>query len=336
MRSLRNLWGFALAGLAWALAMVCWLIPARASADVPQAPTQPTILTVVAQASGNQLILTGTLTATGQPIPNADVILTLDSQSVGKASTGGDGSYSSSTKLPDYGTHVVTAAYQGDNKTYRPALATQRFTLAPATSAPATTAPPATVITAQLSPNPIAAGSVLSVTGNVSSSGVPVDSSRVDISCDFGSQSLLGVTDASGNFTANFSLPAAGQPSKLTVTVNFAGDNRFSAAKATFQAAVTAAAASPSAVASPSIAPESTAPPINTATASPTVVASTTMTLQNPSAPVTTFEVVLGIVGAWSLTALSVLWVLAWRRHYLMPGERRGFGSDFGRRRTSA
>jgi hypothetical protein len=60
------------------------------------------------------------------------------------------------------------------------------------------------------------------------------------------------------------------------------------------------------------------------------------MTLQNPSAPVTTFEVVLGIVGAGSLTALGVLWVLAWRRHYLMPGERRGFGSDFGRRRTSA
>ena len=194
----------------------------------------------------------------------------------------------------------------------------------------------ATTITAQLSPNPVAAGAVLAITGNVSSAGVPVDSSRVDISCDFGGLTALGVTDASGNFSANLSLPSAGQPSKLTVTVNFAGDNRFAAAKGTFQAAVTAASASPSAVASPTIAPESSAPPISTAGATPTVVSSSTMTLQNPSAPITTFEVVLGIVGAGSLTALCVLWILAWQRHYLMPGERRGFGSDFGRRRTSA
>jgi hypothetical protein len=336
MRSLRILWGFALAGIAWGLAIVCWMVPARANADVPQAPNQQSVLTVVAQASGNQLSLSGTLTSGGQPIPSADVSLTLDSQSLGKTSTGGDGSYSTSTNLPGYGTHVVTATYAGDNKTYRPALATQRFTLAPATSAPATTAPPATTITAQLSPNPVAAGAVLAITGNVSSAGVPVDSSRVDISCDFGGLTALGVTDASGNFSANLSLPSAGQPSKLTVTVNFAGDNRFAAAKGTFQAAVTAASASPSAVASPTIAPESSAPPISTAGATPTVVSSSTMTLQNPSAPITTFEVVLGIVGAGSLTALCVLWILAWQRHYLMPGERRGFGSDFGRRRTSA
>jgi hypothetical protein len=335
MRSLRILWGFALAGIAWGLAIVCWMVPARANADVPQAPNQQSVLTVVAQASGNQLSLSGTLTSGGQPIPSADVSLTLDSQSLGKTSTGGDGSYSTSTNLPGYGTHVVTATYAGDNKTYRPALATQRFTLAPATSAP-TTAPPATTITAQLSPNPVAAGAVLAITGNVSSAGVPVDSSRVDISCDFGGLTALGVTDASGNFSANLSLPSAGQPSKLTVTVNFAGDNRFAAAKGTFQAAVTAASASPSAVASPTIAPESSAPPISTAGATPTVVSSSTMTLQNPSAPITTFEVVLGIVGAGSLTALCVLWILAWQRHYLMPGERRGFGSDFGRRRTSA
>jgi hypothetical protein len=332
MRSLRILWGFALAGTAWALVMVSWLLPVQANAEMPQAPNQQTVLTITADGSGGNLALSGTLTSGGQAIAGADVNLTLDTQSLGKATTGGDGSYSSSTNLPNYGTHVVTATYGGD-KTYRPAAATARFALN-STSAPATTAPPATVITAQLAPSPVAAGGVLAVTGNVSSAGVPVDSSRVDISCDFGGITVLGVTDPSGNFSANLSLPAAGQPSKLTVTVSFAGDNRFAAAKATFQAAVTAAA-SPSAIPTPT-APASTPPPVPSASTTPTVVASSSMTLQNPSAPITTFEVVLGIVGVGAVTALCVLWVLAWRRHDLMPGERRGFGSDFGRRRRSA
>ena len=337
MRSLRILRGFALAGTAWALVMLCWLVPSRANADVPQAPNQQSVLTIVAQGDTNTLSLTGILTAGGQPISGAGLTLTLDTQSLANTTTGSDGSYSYSTKLPDPGMHVVTAEYRGDT-THRPASATQRFTVSP----PATTAPPAppppppTVINAQLTPSPVAAGAVLSVTGNVSSAGVPVDSSRVDISCDFGGLTALGVTDASGNFSANFSLPAAGQPSKLTVTVVFAGDNRFAAAQGTFQAAVTAAA-SPSAVPSPSLAPASTPPAVAAAGSTPTgVPSSATMTLQNASAPITTFEVVLGIVGVGAVTALCVLWVLAWRRHDLLPGERRGFGSDFGRRSPSA
>ena len=337
MRSLRILQGFALAGTAWALIMLCWLVPSRANADVPQAPNQQSVLTLVAQGDTNTLSLTGILTAGGQPIPGAGITLTLDAQPLGNTSTGSDGSYSYSTKLPAFGMHVVTAEYRGDT-TYRPASATQRFTVSPpATSAPpAPPAPPPTVITAQLAPNPVAAGDVLAVTGNLSSAGVPIDSSRVDISCDFGGLTALGVTDASGNFSANFSLPAAGQPSKLTVTVVFAGDNRFAAAQGTFQAAVTAAP-SPSAVASPTLPPASTPPAVAAASSTPTgVPSSATMALQNPSAPITTFEVVLGIVGVGSATALCVLWVLAWRRHDLMPGERRGFGSDFGRRQRSA
>ena len=335
MRSLRILRGFALAGTAWALVMLCWLFPQRADADVPQAPAQQSVVTIQAQSDGTNLSLTGTLTSGGQPIPGADIKLTLDNQPLGTTTTGADGSYSSTTNLPSSGPHVVAASYAGD-ATYRLASATQRFTVSPATTAPATTAPPATVITAQLAPSPVAAGAVLAVTGNVSSGGVPVDSSRVDISCDFGGLTALGVTDTTGNFSVNFSLPATGQPSKLTVTVAFAGDNRFSAATSTFQAAVTAAA-SPSAVATPTIGPPSSAPPVGPASSTPTAVpSSATMTLQNPSAPITTFEIVLGIVGVGAVTALCVLWVLAWRRHYLLPGERRGFGSDFGIRRRSA
>jgi hypothetical protein len=117
--------------------------------------------------------------------------------------------------------------------------------------------------------------------------------------------------------------------------VSFAGDNRFSAAKASFQAPVTAA--SPSAVASPTTAASTSAPPDPSADATPSVVSSSAaMTLQNPVTPATTFGIVLGIVGIGAVGALCVLWVLAWRRHDLMPGERRGFGSDFGRRSPPA
>jgi hypothetical protein len=41
-------------------------------------------------------------------------------------------------------------------------------------------------------------------------------------------------------------------------------------------------------------------------------------------------------VALYAFGSLCVVWFLAWRRHELLPGERRGFGSDFGRRRRSA
>jgi hypothetical protein len=289
------------------------------------------VLTVSASGSGSTLNISGSLTAGGQPISGADIIITLDTQNLGHVPTGGDGSYSTSTQLPNAGTHVVTATFGGD-RTNRQASATQRFAGGPPTSAPPA---PTTVITAQLSPNPVAAGSVLVVSGTLASAGVPIDSARVDITCDFGSTTALGVTDASGAFTANVALPATGQPSKLTVTVSYAGDNRFGAARATFQASVTAAA-TPS-VAAPSIPPAPTGASVTPTNSAPSPVSSSAaMTLQNATTPATAVGVVLAIVGVGAFTALGVLWVLAWRRHDLLPGERRGFGSDFGRRRRSA
>ena len=333
MRSLRKLWGFALAGTAWALVMMCWLLPGRAEATVPQAPNQQSVLTISASGNGNTLNISGSLAAGGQPISGADIIVTLDTQDLGHVPTGADGSYSTSTPLPNSGTHVVTATFGGD-KTNHPASATQRFAVAP--PAPATTAAPTTVITAQLSPNPVAAGSVLAVSGTLASAGVPIDSARVDITCDFGGTSALGVTDAGGAFTANLGLPATGQPSKLTVTVSYTGDNRFAAARATFQASVTAAA-TPSVVASPAIPTASVTASVAPASSTPTAVQSSgAMALQNATTPAAAVGVVLGIVGVGAFIALGVLWLLAWSRRDLLPGERRGFGSDFGRRRRSA
>jgi hypothetical protein len=342
MSCLRFLRGYALAVAVSALLLFSWGLPARANADLPQAPGPQPTLTVAAQAQGGQLVISGSLTLGGVPVPKASISLAVDGHNAGKTNTGADGTYSASTKLPDPGTHVVTASFSGD-KTVGGADATTSVTVAapppppPSTTAPpkpptTTAAPPTTVITGALTPNPVAAGGILGVTGTVTSGGAPVDLSSLTVSCDFGGQSALAVTDAGGNFSVNLSLPPTGQPPALTVTISFAGDARFPAAKISLQAGVTAAAPATSAP-PPSIA--SSAPA--TASVSPSVsTIAPAAARRDDSAAAATFSIVFGIVGFTSLGALGVLWVLARRRHVLLPGERRGFGSDFGHTGRSA
>src|SRR5664280_801377 len=72
MRSLRKLWGFALAATAWALVMMCLLLPGRAEATVPQAPNQQSVLAISASGSGNTLNISGSLTASRQAAGEAE------------------------------------------------------------------------------------------------------------------------------------------------------------------------------------------------------------------------------------------------------------------------
>ena len=340
MSSLRFLRGLVLAVAGSALAVFSWALPVRADALLPQAPGPQPTLTVAAQVQGGNVTISGSLSFAGQPIDKASIQISLDGKNLGKTNTGPDGSYSTSTNVPAPGNHVVTASFSGD-KLYSGVDATTQFTVAapaPTTKAPpppTTAAPPTTVISATLSPNPVPVGSVLGVTGTVTSGGTPVDLSSLTISCDFGGVSTLGVTDSAGNFSVNLTLPTTGQPPSLTVTVSFAGDARFPAAKASFQSAVSPA--SPSSVATPSISASASVPATASASTRPSVPANTTSAApRGGSTPAATFGVVFGIVGATSVAALGVLWVLARRRHDLLPGERRGFGSDFGHTGGSA
>jgi hypothetical protein len=313
--------------------MLCWLLPVPSQATVPQAPTQNTNLTLTAGGDGTSVTLTGRLTAGGKPIAGAQISLAIDARVVQQATTGGDGSYSASTGAPAPGDHVASATYGGDT-TNRGAAATDRFTVK-TSGPPSATAPPAptTVIAATLSPSPIQAGGVLSVAGTLTSNGAPIDSARVDFSCDFGGASSMSATDATGAFTTTLALPATGQPASLTVTISYAGDARFGAAKGTFKAQVLPPAA-PSAVPTPSIAPVSSLPPISQVTATHETVASS-FARRDTATPASTVGVFLGAVALYAFSSLCIVWFLAWRRHELLPGERRGFGSDFGRRRSA-
>lgn len=340
MSSLRFLRGLALAVAGSALAVGAWTVPTAASAGLPQAPGPQPTLTVAAQVQGGNLAISGSLTEAGLPIDKASIAISLDGRNIGKTNTAADGTYSTSTKLPDPGPHVVTATFSGD-KTFAGTQATTQFTytpppsVAPTTKAPPTTAPPpTTTISATLSPTPVPAGGVLGVTGTVMSGGTPVDLSSLDITCDFGSLHTLGVTDSGGNFSVSLTLPPTGQPPSLTVTVSFAGDARFPAAKASFQSAVSAP--SPSTAPTPTISADATPPPASSVSAKPSAGATGAPAPRGDSTPAATFGIVFGIVGATSVAALGVLWVMARRRHHLLPGERRGFGSDFGHSSRSA
>jgi hypothetical protein len=331
MRYLRKLRGLLLASSAWCLAMLCWLLPLPSHATVPQAPNQSTNLTVTVGDNNGAVSLTGRLTAGKQPIAGAQIFLAIDSRVVQQATTGADGSYSASTAAPAAGDHVASATYGGD-VTYKGAVATDRFTVT--TGGPATAPPaPATVIAATLSPSPVHAGSVLSVTGTLTGNGAPIDSARVDFSCDFGGATAMGATDATGAFNTTLALPATGQPASLTVTISYAGDSRFAAAKGTFKVQVLPPS-TPSAVPSPSIAPVSSLPPISQVTATHETVASS-FARRDSATPASTVGLFLAAVALYAFGSLCVVWFLAWRRHELLPGERRGFGSDFGRRRSA-
>lgn len=340
MSSLRFLRGLALAVAGSALAVGAWTLPTEANAGLPQAPGPQPTLTVAAQVQGGSLTISGSLSAAGVPIDKASIAISLDGRNIGKTSTAADGTYSTSTKLPDPGTHVVTATFSGD-KAFAGTQATTQFTYAPppstppTTKAPATTAPPpTTTISATLTPNPVPAGGVLGVTGTVTSGGTPVDLSSLDITCDFGNLHTLGVTDSAGNFSVSLTLPPTGQPPSLTVTVSFAGDARFPAAKASFQSAVSAP--SPSTAPTPTISASASAPPAPSVSTKPSDGTTGAPAPRGASTPAATFGIVFGIVGATSVAALGVLWVMARRRHHLLPGERRGFGSDFGHSSRSA
>jgi len=329
MRYLRKVRGLLLAGSAWGLVMLCWVLPLPSQATVPQAPNQNTNLTLSVGSDASSVTLTGKLTSGGKPIAGAQISLAIDARVVQQATTGGDGSYSASTGVPAPGDHMASATYGGDN-TYRNALVTDRFTVKTTTA----TAPPAptTVIAATLSPSPIRAGGVLSVTGTLTGNGAPIDSARVDFACDFGGATAMSATDPAGAFTTTLALPATGQPANLTVTISYAGDGRFAAAKGTFKVQVLPPA-TPSAVPTPSIAPVSSLPPISQVTATETVASS--FARRDSATPASTVGVFLGAVALYAFSSLCIVWFLAWRRHELLPGERRGFGSDFGRRRSA-
>ena len=330
MRYLRKVRRLLVAGSAWGLVMLCWLLPVPSQATVPQAPAQNTNLTLNVGGDSNSVSLSGKLTSGGKPIAGARIVLAIDARVVQQATTGGDGSYSASAGVLSPGDHLASATYGGDPN-YQNALATDRFTVKAASPTPPP--PPVTVIAATLSPSPVRAGGVLSVTGTLVSNGAPIDSARLDFACDFGGATAMSATDATGAFTTTLALPATGQPASLTVTISYAGDGRFGAAKGTFKAQVLPPA-TPSAVPSPSIAPASSLPPISQVTATQETPASS-VARRDSATPASTVGVFLGAVALYAFSSLCIVWFLAWRRHELLPGERRGFGSDFGRRRSA-
>ncbi len=184
-----------------------------------------------------------------------------------------------------------------------------------------------TTIIANVSPSTAYPGAILDVAGTVMSKGTPVDQVAVNISLDLGGGTAMAVTDQAGSFSASVQVPTGttSLPAQLVVTVTYDGDGRYPAGLLTITVpfSPTAVAVQASASNTPSVQPSSTAP-----SKSASAVSAASREVASGSAAL---ALAIGAVGVLAMLALGVAAYFAYGRHRLQPGERRGFGSDFGR-----
>ena len=314
----------------------------EATVALPAAAKDARITINVAQVAVDTVSVSGTLaTSDGRPL-KAAVSVSIDGRLAGVAATGADGAYNARVPGVTEGRHTATVAY-GGSSAVNPGSASQSFTMAarvpttPAESARATaSAPPAgsaSVLTAKVSPTAVTGGYV-DVSGTLrTSANTPIDRGRIEVATSWGGATGAGATDAEGSFSVSVGLPAVpeGQapPASMTVTVTYPGDGRYAAATATYPVSLAAPGPTPP---PPKIRSEAPAPPAQKGSAAPA-----------PSAPAGVVSVgldemagsavaVLAVVLAVGAVAvLAAMAAVAWRRSHLLPGERRGFGTDFGK-----
>jgi hypothetical protein len=115
----------------------------------------------------------------------------------------------------------------------------------------------------------------------------------------------------------------------LTITLTYAGDSVYPATTATYRVGLKAPGPTPP---PPSLASETPAPPVarSGASASSTTTAGFT-DLDVGGAASRGLAILVFVLAVGAVTVLAGVAAVAWRRTSLMPGERRGFGTDFGK-----
>lgn len=356
-----------------AAALALGLPVAAADTDVvPQAPpttkrnqTQAasvgTRLSVaVSSAGGTAVVISGQLLEqSNRPIPGNPVLVRIDGNVVGVVTTGANGEYSVRAPFPAPGNHRAEASF-GGNGQLRAGDAAAQFVIEqpaaapppaattsppPTTEAPQTTAPPPTTaappaspvaLTATVAPATAYPGAVIEVAGTLTMNGAPVSGAQVDVTIDWGGGTANTVTSETGAFSAVFTLPTTGAPPKATVALAFPGEDGVPAATGAVDVPIGAAPPS-SAVPSPSV--SRSTPTTAPLTALPTATASSAAPVPKQQAwskgdLTRTVGTAIGFVALAALAVLATLWLVAFGGHRLLKGERRGFGSDFGARRS--
>ena len=321
---------------------------AEATAVAPAAKPTETATKVVARATKLTLSITqsapGTATLTGRltavdgtPIAGP-VIVGMDGLTLGTVSSGGDGVFSAQVPGLSPGAHLASAVFLGSTAR-GPSSIMQAFQIATPPSAPAAPPPPAvagaaSVLTAKVSPSTATTGGFIDVSGTLTTSAnAPINQARIEVATSWGGVTGAAATGTTGAFSVSLGLPALGEgptpPSSLTITITYAGDSVYPATTATYRVGLKAPGPTP---APPSIASDTPAPPVAKPGASASPATTTGFAdLDAGGAASRGLAILVFVLAVGAVTALAGMGAIAWRRNSLMPGERRGFGTDFGK-----
>jgi len=279
-----------------------------------------------AYIQGGSLYVTGNgRTVQGDPLDSAGIMVYVGEGLRGSTLTNADGSFTYATAAPGPGRVQIKAYYPGSEQ-YKSATATYPLTVPPA----AGTAQAATAISISLSPTAATPGAVVAISGKLVSGSVPVGSAVVSLTTDYGTVDQATGTGADGSFKATVVVTDGDNlPPSFTVTVSFAGDRYYAAATAKATGTITTPEATPSPT------PSETPSPTPTPEPTPDVAGSVSSDASTPEG----FDAPMSLVGAAFFTValvaagtLVILGIIAHDRRRLARGERRGFGTDFGKR----
>ncbi len=305
---------------------------ARGNVVAPAAPKGAQLSLAITQVGPGTASVTGRLVrAEGSPL-SAQIALAIDGRPWGAVRSGGDGQFGVQIPGLAEGKHSATVTFAGAPGVGE-ATTTQDFKIKEGGSSAHGRGGPGTAVTARVTSANVTPGGSFEVSGSLlTAANTPIDQARIEVSTSWGDVTSAGATSTDGAYSVSLSLPSVAPgtavPPTLTVTVSYAGDGPYAPASTTTVVALTAPSPPPP---PPSIKTEAAAPPL------------AKVTEQAPAAPprrsaevpldATTnrgFTVVAFALAVGAITLLAGTAALAWRRHHLLPGERRGFGTDFG------
>jgi hypothetical protein len=270
--------------------------------------------------------VSGTVTtANGDGIPGLAVSITMDGSLVASAITGSQGGFSAAFGAPGAGRHSVMVEWAGDSQ-YSGASGGASFTIA---TTPSKTS---SALTLTLDPTSTMPGTLVTITGTLTGGGSGIGSALVTLGTTYGDVDATVATGGDGAFTATLSVPPdPDYPASITVTVAFGGDAVYNGSTNQATLAITAPPA-PSATPSPSATPKPTTSA--SASATPTVGLNAGGTQPLDFVSDTHLRIVGTAFSAVALVAIGSLLVLGIVSHAnkkLGRGERRGFGTNFGK-----